>query len=166
MIDWSSIFNVMVRTIIVFLFTFLMMRLRGKKQLAQLNIFDIIIIIALGSAVGDVMIYPEATIPLFNALTGIATIIILVLIVENLLAVAPTSVLKLIEGSHEIIVENGKVRFDTLRKVNIHEEELKSKLRAKGIHSYSQLKTAYLEPDGSISIIKKRSINGHLKKRL
>jgi len=41
----------------IFLFTFIVMRSRGNKQLAQLNLFDIIIIIALGSAVGDVIIY-------------------------------------------------------------------------------------------------------------
>jgi len=92
MIDLTSMYLVMIRTIIVFLFTFLMMRLRGKKQLAQLNVFDIIIIIALGSAVGDVMIYPDSIIPLANALVAIATIIVLVLILENLLAIAPTKV--------------------------------------------------------------------------
>ncbi|HLE06310.1 MAG TPA: YetF domain-containing protein [Candidatus Nanoarchaeia archaeon] len=150
--------SIVIRTVSIFLFTFIVMRSRGNKQLAQLNLFDIIIIIALGSAVGDVIIYNENYAPLVKSMIGIATLILLVLFIENILAILPKSWIKVIEGKEEIIVKDGRVDYSALKKVNIHEEELKSKLRLKNIHSYKAIKRAYLEPDGSISIIRKNDV--------
>jgi len=148
--------NVLTRTVIVFFFTFFFMRLRGHKSLAQLNIFDVLIIVALGSAVGDVMIYDESVVPLMSALIAISVVILLVLIIENFLAVAPARLLKIIEGHEEILIKDGQVDWDMLRKVNIHEEELKSMLREKGIYDFKEAGLVYLEPDGTISIKKRK----------
>lgn len=159
MFEWvglDGIYMVVFRTVLVFFFTYMLMRLRGVKQLAQLNIFDVIIIIALGSAVGDAMIYSESVAPMIKSLTAIATLVILILIIENLLARAPTRVIKLVEGSEVVLIKDGVVDFEALHRVNLHEEELKSRLRTKNIRSYAQVKIAYLEPDGSISVVRKR----------
>ncbi|MFA5406513.1 MAG: YetF domain-containing protein [Candidatus Nanoarchaeia archaeon] len=164
-IGWGGVLEVLFRTVTVFFFTFFLMRLRGHKQLTQLNVFDVLIIIALGSAVGDVMIYGDSVVPLTTALIAIATVIILVLIIENFIAIAPPKIIKLIEGKEEILIHKGKVDWDVLRKVNIHEEELKSMLRSKGIYDYRDASIVYLEPDGSISVRRRiRRKNGKNKK--
>jgi len=160
MFTWPGvmvIYEVVLRTVIVFFFTFLMMRLRGNKQLMQMNVFDIIIIIALGSAVGDAMIYGDTVIPLVSSLTAIATLVILILAIENVLAIAPSKIVKLIEGVEVVLIKDGVVDNGALKRVNIHEDELKSRLRSRNIHHFSQVKIAYLEPDGSISIVRKRN---------
>ena len=134
----NVILEVVLRTVIVFFFTFFMMRLRGNKQLMQMNIFDIIIIIALGSAVGDAMIYGGTVIPLVSSLTAIATLVILILVIENILAIAPSKLVKLIEGVEVVLIKDGVVDYDALKRVNVHEDELKSRLRSKNIHHFNQ----------------------------
>ena len=51
----------LVRIIVIYVFTIIMLRIAGKRRIAHLSAFDILIIIALGSAVGDVMVYGEGT---------------------------------------------------------------------------------------------------------
>ncbi|MEJ2568666.1 MAG: DUF421 domain-containing protein, partial [candidate division WOR-3 bacterium] len=66
--------EVVVRTTIIFFVAFIVIRIRGTKQLAQLTLFDILIVIALGSAVGDVMIYPEGIVSLLRSTVAICTL--------------------------------------------------------------------------------------------
>ena len=157
----NGLTEIVTGTSVIFFLTYALMRLRGNRQLAQLSVFDLIIIIGLGSAVGDVMIYPEETVPLINSVTAITTLVFIVLIIENLLAILPAKAVKLIEGKERILIKDGEVDYNALRKVNLHQEELKSKLRQSNIHSYTKVREARLEPDGTISITRKRNGNNN-----
>lgn len=163
----DSMLEVFTRTLIIFFLTFALMRLRGNRQLAQLTIFDLIIIIGLGSAVGDAMIYTEEVVPLINSVTAIATLVFLVLIIENLLPILPVKMLRVLEGGEVVLIQDGVVDLMALRKTNLHEEELKSRLRQKNIHHYSQVRVARLEPDGTISVTRVKNGNNkdHKKKK-
>lgn len=155
LLSTELVVETVIRTLLVFLFTFALMRLRGIKQLAHLNMFDVLIIIALGSSVGDVMIYSETEVPMYRSLVAIATVIVLVLVIENLMAVASKRVINLIEGKEEVLMRNGVTDFNMLKRVNINEEELKMMLKSKGIVHASEVKLAALEPNGEITIIRK-----------
>ncbi|PIN99897.1 hypothetical protein COT72_03610 [archaeon CG10_big_fil_rev_8_21_14_0_10_43_11] len=148
--------EVVVRTTIIFFFTFLVMRIRGQRQLAHLNLFDLVIIIGLGSAVGDAMIYGDEVVHLLTSMTAIATIVILIWGVENILERSPYWLVAIIEGKSTVLVRNGKIVKEALRKINLHEEELRAKLRESNVHSISGIREVRLEPDGGISITRKR----------
>jgi uncharacterized membrane protein YcaP (DUF421 family) len=156
-ITLNLVTEVVLRTTIIFLFTFLLIRLRSKRQLAQFNLFDVIVVLALGTAVGDVMVYSEDNVSLVRSLISITTLIVLVNTIEYILARSPSSIVELIHGKAITLVKDGKLVKDNLKKSNITEEELRSKLREKNINYYSEVRLVQLEPDGDFSIIRKKA---------
>jgi uncharacterized membrane protein YcaP (DUF421 family) len=152
-----EVLEVVMRTAIIIVVAFIVIRIRGRKQLAQLTLFDILIVIALGSAVGDVMIYPEETVSLLRSIIAITTLLLLVFIFEYLICRAPKKITRFVYGDSTIIIKNGKLVKKNFAKTNLTEDQLKSKLREKNIQYYSEVKIARLEPDGGLSIQRKRN---------
>ena len=83
MIDWGYMFfgdgdaiflvEIVIRTVVLYAFALLMVRLMGKRGMAQLTPFEFVIIVALGSAVGDPMFYPD--VPLTHGFVVIVTVV-------------------------------------------------------------------------------------------
>ena len=155
-ISFGNVLEVVVRTTIIFFVAFIVIRIRGTKQLAQLTLFDILIVIALGSAVGDVMIYPEEIVSLLRSAVAISTLAVLVHLFEFLACRAPRKITRIIYGDSTIIIKNGKLIKRNFEKTNLTEDQLKAKLREKNIQYYSEAKIVRLEPDGQLSIQRKK----------
>jgi len=149
--------EVIVRTTIIFLVAFIVIRIRGRKQLAQLTLFDILIVIALGSAVGDVMIYSEEVVSLLRSIIAIGTLAILIHLVEFVACRAPKKITRIIYGDSTIIIKDGKLIKKNFEKTNLTEDQLRAKLREKNIQYYSEAKIVRLEPDGELSVKRKRN---------
>jgi len=156
-ISFGSALEVVVRTTIIFLVAFIVIRIRGKKQLAQLTLFDILIVIALGSAVGDVMIYSEEVVSLLRSIIAIGTLAILIHLVEFVANRAPKKITRIIYGDSTIIIKDGKLIKKNFEKTNLTEDQLRAKLREKNIQYYSEAKTVRLELDGELSVKRKRN---------
>jgi uncharacterized membrane protein YcaP (DUF421 family) len=157
LINFTQILEVIVRTTIIFLVAFIVIRIRGKKQLAQLTLFDILIVIALGSAVGDVMIYPEEVVSLLRSIIAICTLAVLIQVFEYLTCRAPKKISKIVYGESTVIIKNGRLIRKNFEKINLTEEQLRSMLREKNINYYSEAKIVRLEPDGELSVQRKRN---------
>ena len=157
LISSGEILEVVARTTVIFLVAFIIIRIRGRKQLAQLTLFDILIVIALGSAVGDVMIYPEEVVSLFRSIIAICTLAILIHVFEYLACRAPKKITRIIYGDSTIIIKNGKLIKKNFEKTNLTEDQLRAKLREKNIQYYSEAKIVRLEPDGGLSVQRKRN---------
>jgi uncharacterized membrane protein YcaP (DUF421 family) len=157
LISFSQVLEVVIRTTIIGLVAFVVIRIRGRKQLAQLTLFDIIIVIAFGSAVGDVMIYPEEVVSLLRSTAAIITLAVIIHICEYLACRAPKKITNLIYGDSTIIIKNGKLIKKNFVKTNLTEDQLKAKLREKNIQYYSEAKIVRLEPDGALSVQRKRN---------
>ena len=156
LISFGSILEVVVRTTIIFVVAFIVIRIRGTKQLAQLTLFDILIVIALGSAVGDVMIYPEEIVSLLRSIVAICALTVLIHVFEFLTCRAPKKIARIIYGDSTIIIKNGKLIKRNFEKTNLTEDQLKAKLREKNIQYYSEARIVRLEPDGQLSIQRKK----------
>lgn len=156
LISFQNVLEVVVRTTIIFIVAFIVIRIRGTKQLAQLTLFDILIVIALGSAVGDVMIYSEEVVSLLRSIIAICTLAILIHLVEFVACRLPKKITSIIYGDSTIIIKNGRLIKKNFEKTNLTEDQLKSKLREKNIQFYSEAKIVRLEPDGELSIQRKR----------
>lgn len=151
-ISYLSVFSVIFRTIVIFTSTIIILKLRGAKQLSQLNILDGVLVIALGSALGDVMVYSEKEVSLLRAIIAIATIVVYVTVLQFVMARLPKKIVKRIQGEAVIIVKDGKLQKDNLLKLNLSENELKSKMSEFNVKYYSQIRLLKLETNGEISI--------------
>jgi len=158
-----DVIAVVARTTLIFLFTYFTIRILGKKSLSQFTIVDVLLIIALGSAVGDVMIYGERTIPIIIALIAIMTVAFLIKSIDSLIINHP-SIEKLAKGEPTVLVVDGKVDDVALSKEDMTLEELSSLLRENGYDKVTKLKQVVLETDGHISVLEKRTIKPKKKK--
>lgn len=142
------------RSSIIFLYTFLILRLIAKKQVSQFTWFDILLIVALGSAVGDTMVYPEKTIPIFVAMTAIFVVILLVRLFSHLI-VHNEYAEDVLEGQEILLVDNGKILRDALEEAGLSEREFRTLLREKGMLNLRWIDKVFLETNGEISVIKR-----------
>lgn len=140
------------RTVIIFLYALLLLRFIGKRGLGQLTPFEFAIIIALGSAVGDPMFYPD--VPIFHSMVVIT---IVVLLQRGIVEITRHNdrLEEFIESSPSKIVQHGLIQLDGLEHERLSEEEVYSMLREAEIEVLSQVERAYLEPSGKISVIRR-----------
>jgi uncharacterized membrane protein YcaP (DUF421 family) len=140
--------EIIVRTVIIFVFALMLVRLLGKRGQGELSPFEFVIIVALGSAVGDPMFYPE--VPLVHSFVVIASVVALIRILEALtLKGGPTE--ELLESVPSCLVEDGRVVLGGLRRESLSRDELFMSLREHGVEQLGQVRRAYLEPSGRIS---------------
>jgi uncharacterized membrane protein YcaP (DUF421 family) len=157
---WSEMFDLhlspwskILRPIIVYLFLILGVRLAGKRQMAQLNPFDLVVLLTLANTVQNAIIGDDNSVT--GGIIGAATLLLVNYVVVWYLY-GHQKLEHLIEGDADILVEKGKVRKDRLRHELITESELEAAARRQGFTSLKDVDRAILEPGGTISIVARK----------
>lgn len=146
--EWNFVFEIMLRTTIMFLVAIFSMRLVGKHGIKQ-RLFEIVLIITLGSAAGDAMFYKDVGI--VPAIMVFIMIVLLYKLVHYLVSVSHR-VDSLIEGEPAVIIKEGKFYYEEYKKLLKAQDEFLPELRVKGVSHLGQVKLAILEDSGDISI--------------
>lgn len=138
------------RATFMFLYLVVLLRLLGKRQLGQLNIFDLAAIMGVANAVQN-----GITMGSGNLSVGIDAALILLLICRISAAIVARSPLleAKISGTPTILVRDGQMIEQSMRRELISQEILEAVLRQHGLMKAEQVKLAVLEVDGAISII-------------
>lgn len=151
-IGLQEMIGVIIRTSVIFIYAFILLRLLGKRRLVHFGYMDLLLVIAFGSAVGDVMIYSESTVHLVAAMVSITVVSIIVKMLNEISARSPVGN-HLLDGHARILIDKGTVVTESLVKENMTEEQLLSYIREKGADSIKKVRKAFIEPDGEISVI-------------
>jgi uncharacterized membrane protein YcaP (DUF421 family) len=141
--------EIVLRTAAMFVFALVLIRTLGKRSLGQLSIFDFVIIIALGSAVGDPMFYED--VPLLYGMVVVAVVVALERVLA-LLTSRQARVERMVDSSPTILLRDGVVDYKALRHELMSVSELFQALRVNGIEQLDEVALAVLEPSGHISI--------------
>lgn len=147
--EWAFIPEIAIRTIIMFVIVLISLRLLGKRGVKQLSVFELVVIIGLGSAAGDPMFYKE--VGLLSAIVVFSVVIIAYKITSYFVNTSET-VEQLLEGSCTCLIENGKFSIHNFKKESLAQDEFFSELRLKGISHLGQVNLALIETSGSISV--------------
>ncbi len=150
-LSWGFAAEIVLRSAIMYLYTFAMIRWMGKRTTQQLTPFELLIVIALGSAVGDPMFYPE--VPLLAALLVITVVVGLEKIL-SLLGQVHDQVERAVEGTPRTMIVDGRLDLTGMDTENIAREELFGALRRAGIEQLGQVKYACVEQSGAISVLR------------
>lgn len=149
MLWWEAI----LRGLGVYFGLLILLRVLGKRALAQLSAFEFLFFLLLGQAARPALLGPQP-----STATGLILIATLVSI-DYLLAILKSRIPalnKLLEGVPVTLVENGKLLIMNLKKSNVDCEDILSEARVRqGLESFDQIKLALLEKDGRISIVPK-----------
>ncbi|PRD48652.1 DUF421 domain-containing protein [Sphingobacterium haloxyli] len=149
-IEWHFIGEIVVRTAIMFLMILLVLRLSGKRGVRQLTLFEVAIILGLGSAAGDPMFQED--IPIFHALVVFA-VVMAIYKTLTWLASKSLSVHRILEGKEMAVVENGVFSVRNEKDNDFSTVEFFAELRNQSIEHLGQIRTAILETDGTISVL-------------
>lgn len=148
---WTFLLEVMLRCLIGFTTVIIAIRLTGKRGVRQLSLFEVVIILTLGSAAGDIAFYKDVGV--LPAVLTILTIVFLYKIITFLL-LKSRKFGKLIEGEPIVLIEDGRFTADIIRDENISFDEFYMELREGGIEHLGQVRKAILEVDGDVSLFK------------
>lgn len=150
----AFLFEIIIRTTVMYFYTLVNIRVFRPRPITQQTSFELIIIIALGTALADPMFYPQ--IPLVVGMIAVTLLVLLTKIVA-MLTEKSTILEKLIEGQPTLIIKNGTILKEQLHNIDLSEEELFEKLRLQGIKNIGHVEYAFIEASGQLSVIKDKN---------
>ncbi len=156
-------FIVLIRTIILYLLVILSMRLMGKKQVGELEPFELAITIMISELASLPM--QDSRIPLLHGIVPILTLLILQNLF-SLIQLKSEKIRSLINGEPSILIEKGKIDFQELKNQRFNINDLMEELRLQGYYDLENIEYAILETSGQLSIIPKTEESPVTKKDL
>lgn len=145
-----SVWDIVLRTAVVYLVVLVGLRLAGKREIGQMTVFDLVVLLLIANAVQNAMVGPDTSLA-----GGILAALVLLLLnasVARLRLRWPT-MRRLVEGAPTLLVLRGQVLADNLRREGLDQETLEAALREHGVADLSAVDMAVLEIDGTISVV-------------
>jgi uncharacterized membrane protein YcaP (DUF421 family) len=142
--------EIITRSVCVYLFMIIALRIFGKKELSQLNTADVILILLISNSVQNAMVGSNSSL-LGGIVAAFALFLINLLLKKTMLH--SKFIKEMLQDKPEILIHNGKIDFKALSKLGFSSDELQEVIREHGVEFYKDVKLAMFEIDGSISII-------------
>ena len=156
---WHDMFSLglpvmekILRPIIVYLFLVIVLRLAGKRELAQLNPFDLVVLISLSNTVQNAIIGEDNSV--IGGFIGAASLVGINFLLVRFLFRHP-KLDELAEGKPDVLIENGRVNDAALRKNFITTAELLTAVNRQGFETLAEVERAEIEPGGAITMTAK-----------
>jgi uncharacterized membrane protein YcaP (DUF421 family) len=137
------------RPILVYVFLIGFLRLFGKRELAQLNPFDLVVLLSLSNTVQNAIIGEDNSVS--GGIIGAFSLLAINWIVVRILYRLP-KVNEALEGDETVLIRQGKVDKDALKKETLTEIELLSVLHKQGLDDFSEVEKCVLEPNGTFYV--------------
>jgi uncharacterized membrane protein YcaP (DUF421 family) len=146
----NNYLRIIFSSVCVYFFIILAIRLFGKKELAQLSVYDLVFILLISNAVQNAMVGPDST--LTGGLVAAGSLFVINYILKQMQLRFP-KLGKVIQGDAIMLVFEGKELSANIKNAEITEDELMEVIREHGVASVSEVDLAVLEVDGNISVL-------------
>jgi uncharacterized membrane protein YcaP (DUF421 family) len=140
--------EIVVRTVVIYAHALLLLRWLGSRTIGQLSTVEFLLVIALGSAVGDAMFYPD--VPILHSLV-VVTVVVLANKGLDMLIAHSKKAEHAIDGKPEVLVVDGVLSDHFRNGSSMGVRELFQQLRRDGIEHLGQVRYAFAEPDGAVT---------------
>jgi uncharacterized membrane protein YcaP (DUF421 family) len=141
------------RPIVVYAFLVISLRLSGKRELVQLNPFDLVVLLTLSNTVQNAIIGDDNSVS--GGLIGATSLLAVNYLVVRFLY-GHRKLDQLVEGKADVLIENGKVRTEHLKRELITMQQLSAAARKQGFDELSEVQQCVLEPGGTLTFIGKK----------
>ena len=148
--SWHGSGVIALKTLVVYAFLVLGLRLLGKRELGQMSIYDVVLIIILGNAVQNAMINSD------NTLGGgvvAATVLLAANRLLNVVLSRSARAERLLVGEPVLLVSDGHILAEPMRRQGVTREQLDAALREHGLDGLDTVHSVILEVDGTMSVI-------------
>lgn len=156
-VDWASLFEftmspveLMVRGTVIFWLVFILLRIAGRREFGSVGTSNILLLVMIADAAQNGMAGEYKTIS--EGAVLIATLIFWSVFIDRLCFFVPAS-RKFLEPDRICLIKDGVIQRRGMRRESITEGELMSQLRMNGITDVSEVKRAYIEQAGEISVL-------------
>jgi uncharacterized membrane protein YcaP (DUF421 family) len=146
----SSLPEVVLRTAIVYLFLIAVIRISGKREVGQMSVLELVVILIISDAVQNSMVGQNTTI--WGGLVAVLTLLGLDYGLKTLTA-RSRRLRTAIEGEPRLLARDGRLLQRALREENVEPEQVRSAVREHGFADLKDVRLAVLETDGTISVI-------------
>jgi uncharacterized membrane protein YcaP (DUF421 family) len=157
---WTDMFQLglpiaekIVRPVLVYAFLIVGLRLAGKRELAQLNTFDLVVLLLLSNVVQNAIIGEDNSVT--GGLVGAAALLLINHVVVRFLF-RHESLERVIEGEPDVLIDDGRLLEDHLTQETITRAELEVAARKQGFGSLADVERAVLESGGGITFVAKK----------
>lgn len=147
----NPLLDIVARTLVIYLTLLVGLRLTGKRQAAKLTPFDLLLLLLLSNAVQNAMVGPDNSV--YGGLIAAGTLFAVNTLVARLTE-RSKRIAHFVEGSPAILISNGKVLEDNLVAEGITDADLLRALREHGVDDPSVVRSAVLEVDGTVSVLR------------
>lgn len=154
---WSGLLRVLVVGVCAYAALIVFLRISGKRTLAKLNAFDLVVTVALGSTLSSIIL--SKSVALFEGLLAMALLIGLQFVIAWL-SVRSERFKELIKAEPTLLVFKGEFLHGPMRRQRVTRDDLLSAIRAQGAGDLSALAAVVLETDGSISVVQNAPTEG------
>ena len=153
---WSDIFQVgapvlekILRPVAVYFFLVIVLRVFGKRELAQLNPFDLVVLLCLSNTVQNSIIGDDNTVS--GGIVGVFSLLSINWLLTRILYWMP-NMNQALEGSETVLIRHGVVDHEAMKREALTDLELKTVLHKQGLSEYSQVQQCVLEPSGNFFV--------------
>jgi uncharacterized membrane protein YcaP (DUF421 family) len=144
--------DIVLRATAMFAILYLLIRLLGKRELTQLTPFEMVVIVVMGDLIQQGVTHNDFSVT--GAALAIATFAFWGLVLSWVTYLSPWAE-KVLDGRPRVIIMEGELLTDNLRRDRLTRSEIESEMRLAGIASMNDVAWAFLEPQGKISFIRK-----------
>src|SRR4249920_3311232 len=135
----------MLRPVVVYVFLIIGLRLAGKRELAQLNPFDLVVLLTLSNTVQNAIIGEDNSVT--GGIIGATSLLVINYVVVRFLF-GHARLDRVVEGESDVLIEKGVLRKDRLKKELITLPEIEAAAHRQGFGSLDEVERAILEPGG------------------
>lgn len=141
--------EVLVRAFIMYVVILSSLRASGKRGVKQLSVYELVLIIGLGSAAGDPMFYEDV-----GLIPAITVFIVIIGLYRSTTWLSGRSkkMADLLEGKPVCLIENGKFSIENFKKEDLAQDEFFSELRQQNVEHLGQVRVGLIEPTGELSL--------------
>lgn len=133
------------KTILLVVTSFLLLRITGRKSISQLTIPTTVVMISIGSIIVEPIIEKSV----IKTITTVFILIVVLVLIE-FVQLKTNSLEKLFTGKSKIVIKNGVIQTQNLKKLRITIDKLEMQLREKGVSNMSDVQNATIEPNGQL----------------
>ena len=146
----SSLPEVVLRTAIVYLFVVTALRLSGKREVGQLSVLELVVVLVISDAVQNSMVGENTSV--WGGLVAVATLLALDFSLKALTR-RSRKLREAVEGEPRLLVRDGRLLEKAIKEEGLEAEEVRAAVRSHGLARLEDVRLAVLETDGSISVI-------------
>ncbi|WP_281974930.1 DUF421 domain-containing protein [Halobacillus litoralis] len=155
--SWISVFKIIMMALLIYPAVILLLRISGKRTLSKMNMFDLVITVAIGSTVATILLSSQV-----KWLDGIAALSSLIFLqyAVTWLEVRSKTFTSFVKGEPQLLMYQGEMVGTAMKKERVKADEIRQAIRSQGVYSLGRVKAVVLETDGSFSVITKETDPG------